>query len=301
MINQSQIRAIVYTVREIVSYDDYDALVMILNGRSINFGFADDKYKFTGKELDTETEYFHFGARAYDGRLGRWNVVDPLFEKYPNVNPYNYALNNPLKFIDPNGMWVDENSELNLGDDGKFFAEKPKSKKKKQTVSTTTKNSTGETTVVNIGGSFALLFGVNFNIGVATSNNSSYLYARYGLSFGLGYSFGISEASLDQNLEDSRGDNNHLDDSNSSNLEFDISALSLNAMFDSKDNGGILRSISPGFGVGVGFFYNTTWQSAETKNVNKNLLNPNTTIGLMSSQILTQTKDIRKLPIMPRF
>jgi RHS repeat-associated protein len=98
------IRVVVDTVGEIVSYNDYDPWGMILNGRSSNFGFADDKYKFTGKELDTETGYFYFGARAYDGRIGRWNVVDPLFEKYPNVSPYNYALNNPLRFIDPKGM-----------------------------------------------------------------------------------------------------------------------------------------------------------------------------------------------------
>jgi RHS repeat-associated protein len=79
---------------------------MILNGRSSNFGFADDKYKFTSKELDTETGYFYFGARAYDGRIGRWLQVDPLAAKYPNVSPYNYALCNPLRFIDPKGKDV---------------------------------------------------------------------------------------------------------------------------------------------------------------------------------------------------
>lgn len=86
-----------------VNYTDYDPWGMILNGRSNNFGFADDKYKFTGKERDTETGYLHFGARAYDGRIGRWNVVDPLAEKYPGWNPYNYCLNNPLKFVDKEG------------------------------------------------------------------------------------------------------------------------------------------------------------------------------------------------------
>ena len=100
------IRVVVDTVGEIVSYSDYDPWGMILNGRSSNYGFADDKYKFTGKERDSETGYFHFGARAYDGRIGRWNVIDPLFEKYPNVSPYNYSLNNPTRFIDTDGRVV---------------------------------------------------------------------------------------------------------------------------------------------------------------------------------------------------
>ena len=118
------IRVVVDTVGEIVSYDDYDAWGMQLAGRSANYGYANDKYKFTGKELDTETGYFHFGARAYDGRIGRWNVVDPLFEKYPNVSPYNYALNNPLRFIDPKGKEVKGYTERlkSSGGIGKFVA-----------------------------------------------------------------------------------------------------------------------------------------------------------------------------------
>jgi RHS repeat-associated protein len=76
---------------------------MILNGRSSNFGFANDKYKFTGKERDTETNYDYFGARYYDSELGRWLQVDPLADKYPGWSPYNYTLNNPLFYVDPDG------------------------------------------------------------------------------------------------------------------------------------------------------------------------------------------------------
>lgn len=38
----------------------------------------------------------------------RWLSVDPLADKYPGWSPYNYCINNPLKFIDPNGdsVWV---------------------------------------------------------------------------------------------------------------------------------------------------------------------------------------------------
>jgi hypothetical protein len=36
----------------------------------------------------------------------RWLSVDPMTNKYPGWSPYNYSMNNPLEFIDPNGMWT---------------------------------------------------------------------------------------------------------------------------------------------------------------------------------------------------
>jgi RHS repeat-associated protein len=63
-------------------------------------------YLFNAKELDEETGLYYYGARYYDSRTSVWLSTDPLQEKYPNISTYAYALLNPVKFIDPNGMEV---------------------------------------------------------------------------------------------------------------------------------------------------------------------------------------------------
>ena len=39
----------------------------------------------------------------YDPQIGRWSVQDSKSEAYTSWSPYNYVLNNPLKYIDPKG------------------------------------------------------------------------------------------------------------------------------------------------------------------------------------------------------
>ena len=61
-------------------------------------------YLFNGKELDTETGLYYYGARYYDPRVSLWLNVDPLAEKYPHTSPYTYVNNNPIMLVDPTGM-----------------------------------------------------------------------------------------------------------------------------------------------------------------------------------------------------
>jgi len=63
------------------------------------------QYKFGAKELQDELglDWYDYGARNYDPALGRWMNVDPLAEKFVGISSYNYAANNPVIYIDPDG------------------------------------------------------------------------------------------------------------------------------------------------------------------------------------------------------
>lgn len=70
------------------------------------------EYLYNGKELQddnlggTSLGVYDYGARMYDPMLGRWMTIDPLADEYVNFSPYSYCLNNPVLFIDPDGMRV---------------------------------------------------------------------------------------------------------------------------------------------------------------------------------------------------
>ncbi|MEM9076202.1 MAG: DUF6443 domain-containing protein [Bacteroidota bacterium] len=72
-------------------------------------------WKFGGKEYDESLglETYDFGARNYNPDIGKWMNIDPLAEKYYTFSGYNYTMNNPVLYIDPDGMRVEYSDDLN--------------------------------------------------------------------------------------------------------------------------------------------------------------------------------------------
>ncbi len=93
----------------VVQMGDYYPFGLAFNSYQRENTTAQD-FKYNGKELQDELglTWLDYGARMYMPEIGRWGVVDPLGEKFVGHSPYNYAINNPILFIDPDGkeVWI---------------------------------------------------------------------------------------------------------------------------------------------------------------------------------------------------
>jgi RHS repeat-associated protein len=97
--------SVVHTPSQIVSASDYYPFGLTYNSYQRG-NLVTQNYSYNGKEVQDELElgWLDYGARMYMPELGRWVTVDPLSERNRKFTPYNYAINNPLIFIDPDGM-----------------------------------------------------------------------------------------------------------------------------------------------------------------------------------------------------
>ncbi|WP_425637961.1 RHS repeat-associated core domain-containing protein [Algoriphagus yeomjeoni] len=104
----------------VVQENHYYPFGMTIAGLDYSYNNHSNKFLYNGKELieDNGLQYYDYGARMYDPAIGRWGVVDPMADSYQAFSPYNYTLNNPIAFTDPNGMWVE-------GQNGGMFTDDP--------------------------------------------------------------------------------------------------------------------------------------------------------------------------------
>jgi RHS repeat-associated protein len=71
-----------------------------------NAGSVNVKYKYTGKELDSDDGLYYYGARYYDPKLARFISTDTIVPRpfYPqSFNRYSYTMNNPIMLRDLDG------------------------------------------------------------------------------------------------------------------------------------------------------------------------------------------------------
>ncbi len=77
-----------------INYEPYGAIADSSTGQDAF------RPKFTGKEYDSNSDLYYFGARYYDGHLGRFLTPDPARQYF---SPYVYGNGDPLSGTDPTG------------------------------------------------------------------------------------------------------------------------------------------------------------------------------------------------------
>ncbi len=110
-----------------VTFDQYNNAVRVLQEdeyyafglRKSDYDYSNNnRHLYNGKELQVDlANQYDYGARFYDPVIARWTTPDPLAEISRKYSPYVYAYNNPIRNVDPDGMWTTDANGNSFTDD----------------------------------------------------------------------------------------------------------------------------------------------------------------------------------------
>lgn len=98
-------RSTTYTVAGLTDYYPFGMEISTPEGLLTS---GKNLYLYNGKEMDRMNglDMYDYGARWYNSQIGRFARMDPLTERYFSISPFAFCINNPLRFIDPDGKRI---------------------------------------------------------------------------------------------------------------------------------------------------------------------------------------------------
>ncbi len=94
----------------IIQTDDFTPFGLAFNNGYQRITAKRNDFMYNGFEEQTELDWgvYDYQARYYDPSIGKFLQVDPMADSMKRHSPYNYAFDNPIRYIDPDGMSPDD-------------------------------------------------------------------------------------------------------------------------------------------------------------------------------------------------
>jgi RHS repeat-associated protein len=117
--------SITNTKGKVLQEDHYYPFGLSINALSSSAPLSKpNNFKYNGFEEQTDFDlgWYDYQAKFYDPQLGRFMQVDPAADLMRRHSPYNYAFDNPIRFIDPDGMMPEDKVEEDENSDPRPLA-----------------------------------------------------------------------------------------------------------------------------------------------------------------------------------